>query len=704
MRESVKSVGKHHPGASGALACTAVLAALGTSLAQAAAVPANAAPAKNALEEIVVTATRTEQRVFDSPVSLSVIGEEELARSTAYGLADLVRDVPGLQVTDSGQPGLKRIRIRGEESRRTAILVNSQEVTDHHEVGVPLTLHPSMIERVEVVRGSGAVLYGSRALSGVVNFITRKGGSEPVQATLSANYNGATEGYGGFASVFGNLDGFEYRLAYSESDHDNRKTPEGTMENTSFDNSTAYLYLGKSFGAHRFEYTWEDYQSSSKIFVEEEVKTSFPLTDFYLENPQRDREKHALAYQWDIDGNWLKSLQANAFHQLGKRLFYTRSELVWYERDIHNDSELTTDGALLQANFQPLGDHELIVGLQYLDDSVDQTRHVDTFSWTPTTPSGTEIINDEANIQTTAWFIQDRWSITDDVALTGGLRQYYVEGNLDYTDRESLAPGSLGDDDKLIGALGLVWSYSDELRLRLNFSQGYVYPSLMQLATGAYAGSRFVNPSMDLEPETSVNYEAGLRLQRDALVLDAAVFYTESDDYIHHLPCTAQDQCPGSRDRLYQNIGESRAHGVEVYAALHEGLWQVTPYTSLTWMERRNEYETFSTWDSGIPELNGRLGLKWAGDLAALGNGWADIYARGETSSKLEEPGTTRTVLEDKDGWMTLNAAAGIDLGARAQYKLALELYNLTDKSYIASTENLYGAERSLAVKFTMDW
>jgi hemoglobin/transferrin/lactoferrin receptor protein len=660
--------------------------------------------ADNALEEVVVTASRTQQRVFDSPVSLSVIGQRELAHSISYGLADVLRDVPGLRVTDSGQPGLKRIRIRGEESRRTAILVNSQEVTDHHEVGVPLTLHPAMVERIEVVRGSGAVLYGSRALSGVVNFITRKGGTKPIQATVSADYNSATGGYDGFASVYGNVEGFEYRVAYSEGDHGDRKTPENTIENTSFDNNNSYLFLGKNFGAHRLEYNWEKFESSSEVFVEDEVRTTFPLTDFYIETPRRDRDKHAIAYQWELDGNWLKSLQANAFQQTGDRLFYTRTQTVWYERDIHNDSELTTNGALLQLNSQELGNHKLIAGLQYLDDSVDQTRYVDTLSWTPPTPSGQEVISDKASIQTTAWFVQDRWSVSDEVAITAGLRHYFVEGKLDYTDRESLQPGKLDDDDELIGALGVVWEYSDSTRLRANVSQGYVYPSLMQLATGAYAGSRFVNPSLDLKPETSVNYETGLRYQGEKLVLDTALFYTESEDYIHHLPCTVEDECPGSRDRKYQNIGKSHAYGLEVYAALEQGLGQVTPYANLTWMQRRNEYETFASWDSGIPELSGRAGLRWAGNLPVVQSSWADLYLRGETSSSLEEPGTTRAVLEDKDSWVTLNVAAGLDLGQRSQYQLALELQNLTDKSYITSTENLYAPERSLAVKLTIDW
>ena len=240
----------------------AVLATTGSGVVQAA---TDAFISSSELEEIVVTASRTKQRIFDSPASLSVIDETELARATVPGLAELIRDVPGVQVTDSGQPGLGRIRIRGEESRRTAILINSQEVTDHYEVGTPLTLHPAMVERIEVMRGSGSVLYGSRALSGVVNFITRKGGTEPLQATVEGGYDSATDGYNSFASLYGNAAGFEYRLAGSKSDHDDRATPSGSMENTSYDNDSVYLYAGRGFGAQRLEYTYEKFSSSSKI-------------------------------------------------------------------------------------------------------------------------------------------------------------------------------------------------------------------------------------------------------------------------------------------------------------------------------------------------------------------------------------------------------------------------------------------------------
>lgn len=661
--------------------------------------------ASSELEETVVTASRTQQRIFDSPASLSVIDEEELARATVPSLAEMLRDVPGVQVTDSGQPGLGRIRIRGEESRRTAILVNSQEITDHYEVGIPLTLHPAMVERIEVMRGSGSVLYGSRALSGVVNFLTRKGGTEPLQATVEGGYDSATEGYNSFVSLYGNVEGFEYRLAGTKSDHDDRSTPEGNMENTAYDNESVYLYAGRGFGDQRVEYTYENYKSGSNIFVEEAVKNTYPLTDFYIESPKRDREKHGLFYNWDVDNSWLQSLSANAYQQTNDRHFYTFTETVWYSRDINNYSKLETDGALVQLNFQPLGNHQIIAGLQYLNDDVDQTRHVDTVSWTPpVAATGIEVIRDKASINTWALFVQDQWEMSDRLAMTLGLRQYHVDGKLDFTDRASLNAGNLDSDDELIGALGLVWGVSDTLHLRANIAQGYVYPSLTQLATGAYAGSSFVNPDTSLVPETSMNYELGLRLQQRNLSLDATVFYNESDDYIHHLPCVEADNCPGRRDRLYQNVGKSNAHGIELYLA-YDGLPQgLAPYASLTWMKRKIEYDELSTWNTAVPDYSGRVGLRWQGAVRVLPSVWTDLYLRGETSSDLEEPGTVRNVLEEKSGWVTVNLSTGLQFGNDEQYQLSVDLFNLTDKTYIASTENLYGAERSVAMKLSLNW
>ena len=147
-------------------------------------------------------------------------------------MADLLSDVPSVEITDAATAGMKRIKIRGESSPRVAILIDGQELNDHSTYGASLLLNLAMVEHIEVIRVTGSVLYGQKALAGVVNFITKKGGVEPVQASLSSSYNTAMQSTHYSASAFGDFGSFgdfDYRLSWSDSDHNNRETPEGLI-------------------------------------------------------------------------------------------------------------------------------------------------------------------------------------------------------------------------------------------------------------------------------------------------------------------------------------------------------------------------------------------------------------------------------------------------------------------------------------------
>ena len=175
------------------------------------------------------------------------------------------------------------------------------------------------------------------------------------------------------------------------------------MDNTAYDNDSVYLrrpgLWRPAAGVHL-----RKVREQQQCLWEEEVKV--PTTDRFLRGiPRRDRDKHGLFYSWEVDNSWLQSLSANAFQQQNDRHFYTYTGNRLYSRDINSYSTLDTDGALVQMDFQPLGNHRLIAGLQYLNDDVDQTRHVDTVSWTPAiAPTGIEQIRDKASIETWAMF------------------------------------------------------------------------------------------------------------------------------------------------------------------------------------------------------------------------------------------------------------------------------------------------------------
>lgn len=201
-----------------------------------------ASTAKTADEEtLIVTANRTESSLWESPATVQVIDRETLNNSTSVSIADDLRDIPGVEVTDNSLAGRKQIRIRGEASSRVLILIDGQVVSYQRagqNYGVGLLIDESALERIEVVKGPYSVLYGSQAIGGVVNFITKKGGDKPVAGTVKAVYNSATADWEESAAAWGSIGQFDYRINGSYSDQGNRDTPDGRLQNTNFRNNS----------------------------------------------------------------------------------------------------------------------------------------------------------------------------------------------------------------------------------------------------------------------------------------------------------------------------------------------------------------------------------------------------------------------------------------------------------------------------------
>lgn len=141
-------------------------------------------------DTMVVTASATEQNLKDAPASISVITQEDLQRKPVQNLKDVLREVPGVQLTSEGD-NRKGVSIRGLDSSYTLILIDGKRVNSRNAVfrhnDFDLNWVPvDAIERIEVVRGPMSSLYGSDALGGVVNIITKKIGQKWT-GTLSAD-------------------------------------------------------------------------------------------------------------------------------------------------------------------------------------------------------------------------------------------------------------------------------------------------------------------------------------------------------------------------------------------------------------------------------------------------------------------------------------------------------------------------------------
>jgi hemoglobin/transferrin/lactoferrin receptor protein len=659
-------------------------------------------------EHITVTATRTQRYFMESPVAISTVSAEEIQRSSADSVADTLRDIPGIQIADAATPGMKRITLRGESSLRVAILIDGQEITDHSTYGAPLLLDTAMVERIEVIRGTSSVLYGGKALGGVINIITKKGGTENIQASVSTGYNSATNGQQLAATVYGHVAGFDYRIAISDNDHQDRETPDGKVDNSSFANDSQMLYLAKEFGDHTLGFTYDKFNLNS------EIATGIP--NFTLDMPQRDRRKIAGFYQYEYDGDIFKKFQLDVYKQRIDRNFIQHMERtipvpppstmkLIIDTDIQE--QLDTSGINGQLDFAVNDEHYMIFGVQFTKDDLNKAT-TNVQQRIIKLPARPEMITDsnirsveDATLKTKAVYLQDEWRVSEPLIVTAGARYYQVDANLNTTSKEGLSP-SKNEDTKLIASVAVNYMLDSQSNIRMVYSQGYHYPTLLQIATGATAAGSYINPNSDLQPETSDNIELGYRLATDEWQLDTTLFYTDADDYITTRDCidTIFTCVSHEQDSIFINADTAKTTGLEL-SVNYIITEQMSSYANVTWLSREETFGDFSTRDTGTPSVYGKVGVKLDGESTVLNNYYVDAYIRAASGADTTSANGSS---ERHEHWQTLNLAFGAIIDEAEQYQVNVEFSNILDKKYTPATESLMSSGRAVKLKFTANF
>jgi vitamin B12 transporter len=163
--------------------------------------------------DIVVTPTRTPEPIQRAGSAVTVIPREEIEKASVRDVGDLFRRVPGVTLTQSGGPGhVQTVRIRGGDVRHTLVMIDGIRVNDPTSTGREFdfsTLVLADIERIEVLRGPQSALYGSDAMGGVINIITKRGKGPPTgHLSIEGGRYGTKE-------VRGGISGGDERADYS---------------------------------------------------------------------------------------------------------------------------------------------------------------------------------------------------------------------------------------------------------------------------------------------------------------------------------------------------------------------------------------------------------------------------------------------------------------------------------------------------------
>lgn len=650
-------------------------------------------------EDVVVTASRIEQQLADVNMSVSVITSEQIQQDAgATTIADLLEStVPGIRVNNDGGQGIDRIKIRGEDSFRTVVMIDGQRISEQKSMsGVPLLIDPSQVERIEVIRGPASVLYGSDAIGGAINIITKKGGTKPVQGSVSVGFNSSNSGKEASASIYGGANGWKYRIAAATIDTGNLDTPVGEMPNTESNTKSADAFLSydidpnKTIGAS-FSYHKLDFMSGSITYDNPD--------DFYVHVPEWERTRGAIFGEFKNLTDSLVRLRIDAYHEQNEKLMNNHvgasvGPMSYYVENLANN-DTKTSGLSMQADWQVGNNHYLITGYEYSIDQLEATSQTYNSLLPSMIPSHNGIVSDkffDGEQSRHALFATMESTVAQDWIFNYGVRYTWVDSEMDIDiSRGSGTAGKQDSSDgKAVFNVGATYKGFENLTLRANWAQGYRYPLLQEqyvdTSMGSSSGLTYANP--DLKPETSDNFEIGARYSNGVVRVDAAVFYSDANDYI---TTVAIDE----NNSRYTNVGKAKTIGFELDAGVQFGDFE--PYTVLTVLRREYEENGVETSKTGTPKVTVRYGVRY--NTEYNGALWrADAYAVTQSATESLDVADPDAEVISYGGATTFNLTGGVSFGPQNAYSFDAGFYNIGDKAY-QNNGSIYEAGRHFAVK-----
>ena len=664
--------------------------------------------------DVYVTATRVERELQQVPMSLTVMTAEDVQKSGARTVGELLQDVPGVQIQNDGSQGLKRISIRGEDAFRTLVLIDGQKISEHKSMsGSPILIDASRIERVEVIKGPASVLYGSDAIGGVVNIITKKGGQKPVEGEFWTGFNGASRGWSEGAALRGNVDGFKYRFSASHSDQGNIHTPDGELDNTNFRQTdvsgfVSYDFTDKFTLGAGIDYYKGAFNSTAIEYVND------PNSDFFVRVPKWNRTKYYTFAELKDVSEYLTRVRFDAYYQKSEKDMRNYVAQSAPEASVIMDNYanniVRSKGISLQTDWQLGANNYLVAGYEVNYDKLDSVGRTIFNNNVAASPAMSIIINKDTakyydgSQLNQSLFASMETQLPGSLALTYGVRWTHVKTELTrgmevadpYTGTMSMMGGMvtrpmfdysgqidekpLGDDSESrpVFNVGLVWTGIEDLALRASWAQGFRVPNLTEKYIGTAMGGGTVWGNPDLDPETSNNFEIGARWNPGKTNLDVALFYSDADDYI------ASVLLPNSEEEYtYTNVASAKTFGTELSLnhSFDTSWGQFTPYATATWMRRQyDDGDGWKTYDTATPALVGRYGVRYAKALHPQCDFRADIFGRSQSATKYaSKDGSSDYEL---GGFTTANISFGFDFGQKKEFSLVTEVLNIFDKRY----------------------
>lgn len=661
------------------------------------------------IEEILVTVQRKETTAWDTPASLELLDEEDIAILQPNSLADLVRYQPEISFEQSNdRRGNGSFVIRGLSGNRVIMLIDGARLPDGFGSGGVTngrnSFEPYSLGSIQFLKGPSSALYGSDALAGVVLLNTvspgqlLQGGSGSF-LELGGGYDDVNEGYRQtltFASKAFGGDFFVQAATRQTSESD----IQGSSENFPMDADQQNILLkweNNSQVNNRYGFLADFWRRDVDANFNTGLSPDSPVFDSRTEDNSSRWRFGFFQTLTDFAGldrlDWQVDLQQASVAEDEFQISLESGATIQDLEEVDIDQDLISFSVLLG---EQLGNHDLLAGVDYVrkfserinfyrdinleTGEVDPVRNGVTYPVRSYPESDTDLIG---------VFLQDEVSFLDDrLKLTLGLRYDYFNNDPSpdqlYFNSNPTGINVDGESsDKFSPSAGLAYEISDNALLFANYTSGFRSPPVSSQYINTFIQSRgfpheiLANPN--LKSESSDGIEAGLRLRGELGNVEIAAYRTDYEDFIESTRAgTRPNPVPGFRpitQLQYRNLSEVEISGVELDGelSLHtlfntESQWWLT----LNYADLDGDNKLSDEPLTSVGPAQAVVGIRYQ---APNGNFGAQFNARLVDEFDDVAPGTF--VIPD---YTRLDISAYYDISDR--FSINVRIDNLQDEQY----------------------
>lgn len=641
--------------------------------------------------EVVITARRQASLHAETPRSITVISPRDLRERPVRTVPEALSGTAGVWLQKTNHGGGSPF-VRGLTGQQTLLLVDGIRLNNATFRSGPNqylnTLDPVSVGRIEVLRGSGSVEYGSDAIGGVVNVQTPNILAMPEGWHGQATWQAASQGMEQSGEVSTSYAKKQTRLWLGTAYRDfgdlvagqgiGRLAPTGYAQ-WSY-NARLRTVLGKKL---RIAALWQDLQQNEVPIFHKIQLENFAVNQF---DPQRRQFGYVRLQKDNGDRGWFSKPALTLSWQRqteGRQSRKNGSDKTLSERD-----DTRTVGISAKFESRPAYRWSVQTGAEIYLDQVGSTREEQTGAATPVAkrglyPDGASMSS--AAVYTLHHFDWNRWQ------LQAGLRGSFFRLNM--TD-ETLGQVSI-QPSALVGNASISRKIGQKTWLYATYNSAFRAPNVDDLGTLGIVDFRYETPNAALRPERSHTAELGAKYQGNRFSATLAGYYTALTDLIGRV--RTRDSIQGYAVYRKENIGQAYLRGLEAEAEWRMGRrWTATGHFTYTYGQNVTDREPVRR----IPSAHGRAVLRWQGGEAfsiraeSVFASWQRRLAKADVDdNRIADTGTP--------GWAIVN------LHSSWEHKwliLSAELHNIANEAYRMHGSGVDGTGRSLWLRVGLRW